>query len=140
MDNCIFCKIASGEIDSAKIWEDDKVFAFLDVNPLTEGHCLVIPKEHFENIFDIDENILKEIIFTAKNISKKIKESLSATGVNLVNASGKTAEQSVFHFHLHIVPRYENDGLKMNDWWQTKSKKADVEELKKLAEEIKSKS
>lgn len=140
MDNCIFCKIIKGEIDSAKIWENDKVFAFLDVNPLTKGHCLVVPKKHFENIFDIDENILKEIIFTAKNISRQMKESLSATGVNLVNASGKTAEQSVFHFHLHIVPRYENDGLKMNDWWQTKSQKSDIQDLKKLAEEIKSRS
>ena len=139
MDKCLFCKIANGEIDSAKVWESDKVLAFLDVNPLTKGHCLVIPKDHFENIFDIDENVLKEIIFTAKNISNQMKVGLGATGVNLVNASGKTAEQSVFHFHLHIVPRYDNDGLKMNDWWQTKSQKSDVQELKKLAEEIKSK-
>ncbi len=140
MDNCLFCKIAKGEIDSAKIWESDKVFAFLDVNPLTRGHCLIIPKNHFENIFDMDENVLKEIIFAAKNISNKIKNGLGADGVNLVNSSGKTAEQSVFHFHLHIVPRYENDGLKMNDWWQAKSQKSDVGELKKLAEEIKNKS
>lgn len=138
--DCIFCKIINGEIDSARVFENDNVFAFLDVSPLTKGHCLVIPKKHFENIFDIDKNVLEEIIFTAKNISRQMKERLNATGINLVNASGKTAEQSVFHFHLHIVPRYENDGLKMNDWWQTKSQKSDIQELKKLAEEIKRKS
>jgi len=135
--DCIFCKIANGEIDSAKVWESEKVFAFLDVSPLTKGHCLVIPKDHFENIFDIDEGVLKEIVSTAKNISNKMKNSLGAAGVNLVNASGKTAEQSVFHFHLHVVPRYENDGLKMDDWWQEKSQKSDIGELKKIAEDIK---
>lgn len=134
--DCIFCKIANGEIDSAKVFEDDNVLAFLDVSPLTKGHCLVIPKAHFENIFNADENVLKNIISAAKNISNQIKTNLGAKGVNLVNASGEKAEQSVFHFHLHIVPRYENDGLKMNDWWKTKAQKSDLEELKRLAEEI----
>jgi len=136
MENCIFCKIAKGEIDSAKVFENENVFAFLDVNPLTKGHCLVIPKNHFENIFDIDKNILKEIVATAKEISEKMQKDLGAKAVNLVNASGKEAEQSVFHFHLHIIPRYENDGLEMNKWWQSKAKKANIEELKKLAKEI----
>ncbi len=129
--------MVKGEINSAKVFENDSVFVFLDVNPLTKGHCLVVPKNHFENIFDIDEDILKEIILVAKNISKKVKDSLGATGVSLVNASGKDAEQSVFHFHLHVIPRYENDGLHMNDWWQTKVQKVAIEELKKLAEKIK---
>lgn len=136
MDNCIFCKIAKGEIDSAKIWEDEKLLVFLDVSPLAKGHCLVIPKEHFENVFDIAPEVLKEIIILAKNLAGKIQKTLGAKGVNLVNASGKVAEQGMFHFHLHIVPRYENDGLNMNDWWQMKAKKADIQELKKLAEEI----
>lgn len=139
MEDCIFCKIAKGEIDSAKIWEDDDFLAILDVNPLTKGHCLIIPKNHFKNVFDIEPEILKEIIVLAKNLSNQIKNNLGAEGVNLINASGRAAEQSVFHFHLHIVPRYENDGLKMNDWWQTKAKKANIEELKKLSEEIKNK-
>ncbi len=133
MENCIFCKIAKGEIDSAKVFENEDIFAFLDVNPLTKGHCLVIPKKHFENIFDIDKNILKEIIATAKDISEKMQKSLAASGVNLANASGESAEQGVFHFHLHIIPRYENDGLEMNKWWQSKAKKTNIEELKKLA-------
>ena len=136
---CIFCKIAKGEIDSAKVFEDNDVLVFLDVNPLTEGHCLVIPKQHFENVFDIDREILKKVIVVGKNISLQLKKSLNATGVNLLNASGKDAEQSVYHFHLHVVPRNENDKLKMDDWWQTKTKNTNIIELKKLAEEIRSK-
>jgi len=136
MENCIFCKIIKGEIPSAKVFENEKVFAFLDINPLTKGHCLLIPKQHFENIFDIDENILFEINKTAKQLAVKIKNNLGATGVNLVNASGKDAEQSVFHFHLHLVPRYDNDNLEMNKWWQSKVSKPSQEELKNLAEKI----
>jgi len=137
MENCIFCKIAKGEIPSAKVFENENVFVFLDINPLTKGHCLIIPKQHFENIFDIDEGILKEIATTAKELSGKIKNNLGATGVNLVNASGKDAEQSVFHFHLHLIPRYEDDSLEMNKWWQSKVQKPSQEELKKISEKIK---
>jgi len=136
MDSCIFCKIIRGHIDSAKVFEDSDALAFLDVNPLTQGHCLVIPKTHRENIFDIPEDTLQKITKTAKDIAKKMKRSLGATGVNLVNASGSDAEQSVPHFHLHVVPRYQNDGLLMNAWWQTKIKKTNIEELKELAKKI----
>ncbi|TSC94138.1 MAG: Hit-like protein involved in cell-cycle regulation [Parcubacteria group bacterium Licking1014_1] len=134
--DCIFCRIAKGEIDSAKIWEDEKILAFLDINPLTRGHCLIIPKEHFENIFDLDKDILKEIIVIAKEISEKMKRSLGAKGVNLLNSNGKEAEQLVFHFHLHIVPRYENDGRKITTD-RAELKVVALEELKKLAEEVK---
>ncbi len=135
--DCIFCKIIKGEIPSAKVFENEKVFVFLDISPLTEGHCLIIPKQHFENIFDIDENILEEIAKTAKELAGRIKIKLGVTGVQLVNASGKDAEQSVMHFHLHLIPRYENDGLEMNKWWQSKASKPSIEDLQKLAEEIK---
>ena len=136
MSDCIFCKIIKGEIPSFKVFENDKVFCFLDINPLTKGHILVIPKNHYKDIFDIPEDDLKGIISIAKRLAGIVKEKLGAEGVNLVNASGETAEQSVFHFHLHIVPRYKDDNLKMNKWWQSKSYKADFEELKKLAEKI----
>jgi histidine triad (HIT) family protein len=126
MNDCIFCKIVKGEVPSFKIFENDKVFCFLDINPLTKGHTLVIPKEHHKDIFDIPESDLKEIISVAKKLSGTIKEKLNAEGVNLVNASGEFAEQSVFHFHLHIVPRYKNDGLEMNKWWQSKTQKAEI--------------
>ena len=136
MENCIFCKIAKGEIPSTKVFENENVFVFLDINPLTEGHCLVIPKQHFENIFDIEESILKEIIKTAKDLAIRMKINLGVTGVQLVNASGKDAEQSVFHFHLHVIPRYANDNLEMNKWWQTKAGNPSQEDLKKVLEKL----
>lgn len=136
MNDCIFCKIIKGEIPSFRVFENEKVFCFFDINPLTKGHTLVIPKEHYENIFDIPEDDLKEIISTAKKMASIIKEKFGAEGVNLVNASGEAAEQSVFHFHLHIVPRYKNDGLEMNKWWQSKTQKADFEQLKIWQKEI----
>ena len=137
MSECIFCKIIKGEIPSFKVFENDKIFCFFDINPLTKGHTLVIPKTHYKDIFDIPEDDLKEIISVAKNLSIKITKTLGADGVNLVNASGEVAGQDVFHFHFHIIPRYKDDGLKMSEWWQSKTKKADFEELKKLAEELK---
>lgn len=124
MQDCIFCKIVSGQSPCTKVFENENIFAFLEINPLTKGHCLVVPKKHFENVFDIDKEVLKDIIVVAKNLSLKFKTELGNNGgVNLMNASGKSAEQSVFHFHLHIVPRYENDNLEMNKWWQSKVKK-----------------
>jgi histidine triad (HIT) family protein len=134
MEECLFCKIVKGEIPSFKIFENDRVFSFLDINPLTKGHTLVIPKKHYENIFDIPEDELKEIISVAKKLSEIIRKKLNADGVNLMNASGEAAEQSVNHFHLHIVSRYKNDGLEMNKWWQSKVSKIDIEQcLKELA-------
>lgn len=123
MENCIFCKIVDGQIPCNKAFEDENILAFFDINPLTKGHCLIIPKKHFENIFDIDQNILNKIIETAKNLSLKSKQEFECGGVNIINNSGKAAEQSVNHFHLHIIPRYENDGLEMTSWWQSKIKK-----------------
>lgn len=135
-ESCVFCKIAKGEIPSVRVLENEKVFVFLDINPLAKGHCLIIPKQHFDNIFDINVEILKEIVETARELAEKVKNNLGAAGVNLVNASGKSAEQSVFHFHLHLIPRYENDNLEMNKWWQSKTQKPSQEELKKIAEKI----
>jgi histidine triad (HIT) family protein len=123
MKDCIFCKIVKGEIPSDKIFENDKVFSFLDISPISKGHTLVIPKKHYENVFDISEAELKEIILIVKKLSDKIRKDFKAQGINLFNASGRVAEQSVFHFHFHIIPRYENDDLEINKWWQSKIKK-----------------
>lgn len=139
MENCIFCKIAKGEIDSVKIWEDDDVFAFLDAYPLTKGHCLIIPKKHSENIFDINDAILQKITNAGKSISEKIKITLKADGIRLSQSNGKAAGQVVFHFHLHIIPRYEGDGLSMKIFTDNPPPpQADINELKKLEEEINS--
>ena len=109
--DCIFCKIIEGKIPCHKIYEDKEFLGFLDINPKCEGHMLIIPKEHYENIFDIPEEILKNLIATAQKIAKKLKNSSKAEGVNLLHASGKSAQQSVFHFHFHLLPRRTGDGL-----------------------------
>lgn len=126
-NNCIFCKIANGEIPARKVYEDKKVLAFLDVSPISKGHTLVIPKKHFENIFDIDEDSLKEIISAAKKVSLLLKKNLNADGMNILHASGKDAQQSVFHFHIHLVPRYKKD--KLNTWPKSDYKELNFDEI-----------
>lgn len=136
MRTCIFCKIAKGEFDSAKVYEDEDVFAFLDINPVSKGHCLVISKKHFENIFDINPETFKKIVVVAKDISEKIKKTLGADGLNLLQSNGTEAGQVIFHFHLHIIPRYKDDGLRRNQLFGERPKTESVEELRKIAEEI----
>ncbi|MBQ8845150.1 MAG: HIT family protein [Clostridia bacterium] len=131
MENCLFCKIINGEIPSYKIYENDYVYAFLDIANDYFGHTLVIPKKHFENVFDCEDDYLSEIIKAVKLISNHYKN-LGFSGVNVINASGKDAEQSVFHLHFHILPRKENDGNKI---WPTKEKK-DFD-LAKICDELK---
>jgi histidine triad (HIT) family protein len=139
MENCVFCKIAKKQLPASIIYEDELVLAFLDLNPLTEGHSLIIPKKHYENIFKIDKETLQRIISVAKKLSQKMEVVLGAEGVNLFQASGRAAEQSVFHFHLHLVPRREGDSLAINSWWQEKAKKADIKKLQELAKRIRKK-
>ncbi len=137
MENCIFCKILKKEIPAHFIYEGDNVSAFLDINPLNKGHVLLVPNEHYVDVFDIKTETLEELIGKAKEIAQKMKEVLGAAGVNLLNASGEAAEQSVPHFHLHIVPRWAGDGVNMNKWWQSKTKKVSSEELEELAIKLK---
>lgn len=133
MKDCVFCKIVNGEIDSVKIWEDEDILVFLDVNPVSEGHSLVIPKKHHENVFEIPNDLLGKINIVCKKIAKLQKEKLGISAVNILSASGREAQQSVFHIHYHVVPRKEGDGLDL--WFQGKSK--EIDELKRTAEKIK---
>jgi len=110
MDSCIFCKIANGEIPSNTIYEDDKFRVILDNGPATKGHALVLPKEHYANLFEMPQDLLEDAAVVAKKVASNIKEKLSCDGLNLVQNNGETAGQTVMHFHLHIIPRYENDG------------------------------
>ena len=110
MDSCIFCKIANGEIPSNTIYEDDKFRVILDNGPATKGHALVLPKEHYANLFEMPEDLLADAAVVAKNVATNVKDKLSCDGLNLVQNNGETAGQTVMHFHLHIIPRYENDG------------------------------
>jgi len=111
MENCIFCKIIAGEIPAAKIYEDDAVLAFLDINPVNIGHALVIPKRHFENLYDTPDELLAKMISAAKKISLAIKSAMHAGGINIEMNNERAAGQLVGHAHLHVVPRFENDGF-----------------------------
>ena len=135
--DCLFCKIVKGEISSAKVYEDNYVLAFLDISPNTEGHCLVIPKQHFEDMFAIDSETLKKVTIVVKNLATKIKESLGAKGMNITNNNGQIGDQLVPHFHFHIIPRYENDGLVMYGPRPGKEKKLTKEEQEKILAKIK---
>ena len=110
MDNCIFCKIASGEIPSNTLYEDEGFRVILDNGPATKGHALVLPKEHYANLFEIPEDVLARAAVVAKKVAGTMKDKLYCDGLNLVQNNGETAGQTVMHFHLHIIPRYKDDG------------------------------
>ncbi len=111
MDECLFCKIISGEIPSRKVYEDADCIAFLDINPANPGHTLVMPKNHSENIYDIPESDLKKIITVVKKVAVDIKEKLNAQGINVMQNNGRIAGQIVSHIHFHVIPRFENDSV-----------------------------
>ena len=120
MNDCIFCKIIKGDIPSYKIYEDDKVYAFLDIACDAVGHTLVIPKKHCTNVLDCDRDYLDAVMEAVQKIAKHYVDDCGFDGVNILNASGSSAQQSVFHLHFHIVPRKADDGLNL---WPLDGKK-----------------
>lgn len=109
MENCIFCKIINKQIPSSVVYEDNDVVAFLDISQATKGHTLVLPKKHYSNLLEIEDEVLAKIIKVAKTIAISMQDSLGAQGFNLVNNCNEVAGQSVMHFHLHIIPRYDHE-------------------------------
>ncbi len=130
---CIFCEIANGNIPSYKIYEDDKCLAFLDISQTTIGHTLVVPKQHFDDIFSIDSDYAKHIFDVVRKLSINIKEKLGVKAVNILNNSGELAGQTVKHFHIHIIPRYENDNFDIKFSKNELSKEQFVELANKIA-------
>ena len=112
-ENCIFCKIANGEIPSATLYEDEDFRVILDLGPASKGHALILPKKHAANIFELPDDLAAKAIVLAKNIAATLKEGLNADGVNIVQNNGEAAGQTVFHFHMHIIPRYKGDTVNM---------------------------
>ena len=108
-DDCIFCKIANGEIPSATLYEDEDFRVFLDLGPATRGHALLVPKDHFANLMELDDEHCEKAILLARKMAVRMKKVLKCDGLNLVQNNGEAAGQSVFHFHMHLIPRYEND-------------------------------
>ncbi len=109
-DNCIFCKIANGEIPSRTLYEDENFRVILDLGPATQGHALILPKEHYADLFALPQETAAEAMKLAKKIAKAQKDTLKADGLNLVQNNGTAAGQTVGHFHIHLIPRYEGDG------------------------------
>ena len=131
-EDCIFCKLANGVFPTNSIYEDDKFKVILDNGPATKGHALVLPKEHYDNLFEIPEDVLAGAAVVAKKVAATMKEKLACDGLNLVQNNGEAAGQTVMHFHLHIIPRYENDGQHI--LWKPTSPSA--EELEQIRDTI----
>lgn len=132
MKDCIFCKIAKGEVSTEKIYEDENCFAFLDLSPINLGHTLVIPKEHYENIYEIPDELLSKMSVVIKKLMIAIKKGVDAEGMNLGMNNERAAGQLIFHAHFHLMPRYTNDG---HTHW--KGSAHGPEETKRAAEKIK---
>ena len=111
--DCLFCKIVAGEIPSTRVDEDERTVAFMDINPATRGHALVIPRRHAANLLEIEAGDLEATIAAAQRLARAASERLGADGVNLINSCGAAAWQTVFHFHIHVIPRYADDPLKL---------------------------
>ncbi len=111
--DCLFCKIVAGEIPATVLAEDERAIAFMDLNPATRGHALVIPREHAADVHVIDPEDLQAVVVLAQRVAKLARAKLGADGVNLLNSNGPAAWQTVFHFHMHVIPRYEGDPLRL---------------------------
>ena len=131
--NCILCKIANGEIPSTTLYEDEDFRVILDLGPATRGHALLLPKNHFANLFELDDETAQKAILVAKKIAGKMKDALGADGFNLVQNNGEAAGQTVFHFHMHLIPRYENDNAGIL-WEPGETTPEDMAEVKRLVD------
>ncbi|MDR0136327.1 HIT family protein [Metabacillus idriensis] len=135
MSGCIFCKIVNGEIPSAKVFENEHVVAFLDISQVTKGHTLVIPKVHKENIYELTPDIARNVFEVVPKIANSIKKQFEPIGMNILNNNGEKAGQSVFHYHIHLIPRYgKGDGF--GAVWKTHTEENTPEDLKQIASSI----
>lgn len=128
-DNCIFCKIANGEIPSKTIYEDEKFRVILDLGPATKGHALILPKDHYANIYELPEEMAGNVMKLAKKMATQITEKLGCEGFNLVQNNGNLAGQTVYHFHLHLIPRYRADGQTIG-WKPQEVSQEELEEVR----------
>lgn len=129
-EDCIFCKIANGVIPSATVYEDSICRVILDINPASKGHALIIPKEHFDNVYIMDADTASKIFTIATEVAKAQKAELNPDGLNIIQNNGEAAGQTVFHFHMHLVPRYINDTVNVT-WKPGESDKTELEALSK---------
>jgi histidine triad (HIT) family protein len=131
-DDCIFCAIAAGEAPATIVAEDELTVAFMDISPATDGHLLVIPRAHYEDVLAIDDADLDATMHTARAMARRVKDRLAPDGVNLLNSCGRAAWQTVFHFHVHVIPRYDDDPLKLP--WVPEQ--GDMDAIKRTADKL----
>ena len=112
-ENCIFCKIAAGDIPSATLYEDEDFRVILDIEPASKGHALILPKEHYANLYELDDELASKALVLAKKMITKLTDILGCDGYNVVQNNGPAAGQTVFHFHMHLIPRYKDDTVKV---------------------------
>jgi len=134
MEDCIFCKIVRGEIPSVKVFEDERVFSFMDINPVSEGHALIIPKNHAANIWEIDTEDLLAIHSASKRLAEAMRRALDVEGIAVLQLNGKAVNQVVFHYHLHLMPRLSGAPEIPQTHWELVS--GDMEKIKQLGEQI----
>ena len=130
-DNCIFCKIAAGDIPSATIYEDNDFRVILDIEPASKGHALILPKEHYANLYELSDDLAAKALIVAKKVITKMTGILGCDGYNVVQNNGEAAGQTVFHFHIHLIPRYKDDAQKI-DFNVNKISDEELQELKTL--------
>lgn len=128
MENCIFCKIANGEIPAATLYEDEDFRVILDLGPASKGHALILPKTHAANIYELPDELAGKAMILAKKMASKLTEALKCDGFNIVQNNGETAGQTVFHFHMHLIPRYQGDHVGLT-WTPGKLSDEDKEEI-----------
>jgi histidine triad (HIT) family protein len=132
---CVFCKIISGQIPAAKIYESDKIISFLDISPANKGHVLIVPKRHYDTIFEIDERDLRELAEAIKRVSSAVAAATHASGINILSNIGEDAGQVIKHFHIHIIPRFKGDGISF-EWKSKKYEEGEMENLRKRIKEF----
>ncbi|NBI91292.1 HIT family protein [Lachnospiraceae bacterium] len=132
--DCIFCKIANGDIPSKELYEDDEFKVILDLGPATKGHALILPKNHYANLFELPDEDASKVMLLAKKMAGRMAGKLGCDGFNLVQNNGQAAGQTVFHFHLHLIPRYKDDGQTLG-WKPLEPTQEELEEVKKIITE-----
>lgn len=131
-EKCIFCQILAGELPAEVVMEDEHTVALMDINPWTRGHAVVIPREHAENVYEISDEELGRVNATGARLARRMRDVLGADGINLLNSTGSAAWQTIFHFHLHVIPRYEDDPLQL----PVRPRQAEQDELAEVAAQL----
>jgi len=134
MSECLFCRIAAGALPSTGVYEDERYFCFMDIHPIASGHCLLIPKEHYQDVYAMPDELLGGLMIVAKRIAFAARAGLKAEGLNLIQSNGRAASQIIDHYHLHLLPRWSGDKLRIGAW--ESSRAGDSEAINAAAEKI----